>query len=57
MQGYPLDALPFGAVLLATGALAVAFSIVIALVVDLDRPQSGLLTVSQRAMEDVRGTM
>ena len=41
----------------STLALAVAFSIIIALVVDLDRPQSGLLTISQRAMEDVRGTM
>lgn len=42
---------------MSTLALAVAFSIVIALVVDLDRPQSGLLTVSQRAMEDVRAAM
>ena len=42
---------------MSTLALAVAFSIIIALVVDLDRPQSGLLTVSQRAMQDVRETM
>ena len=42
---------------MSTLALAVAFSIIIALVVDLDRPQSGLLKISQRAMEDVRETM
>jgi tetrahydromethanopterin S-methyltransferase subunit B len=42
---------------MSTLALAFAFSIIIALVVDLDRPQSGLLTISQRAMEDVRETM
>ena len=42
---------------MTTVALAVAFSIVIALVVDLDRPQAGMLTISQRAMTDVRESM
>lgn len=38
-------------------ALALSFSLVIVLIVDLDRPQGGSLTVSQQAMEDVRATM
>ena len=38
-------------------ALALAFSLVIVLIVDLDRPQGGVLTVGQQAMEDARATM
>ena len=38
-------------------ALAIAFSLVIGLIVDLDRPQSGALTVGQQSMVDVRGSM
>jgi hypothetical protein len=38
-------------------AVALAFSAAIALVVDLDRPQEGLLTVSQQALIDVRQSM
>lgn len=42
---------------LAVIAVALAFSAVIALVLDLDRPQEGLLTVSQQALIDVRQSM
>jgi hypothetical protein len=42
---------------LAVIAVAFAFSAVIALVVDLDRPQEGTLTVSQQALIDVRQSM
>lgn len=38
-------------------AVALAFSAVIALVLDLDRPQEGTLTVSQQALIDVRQSM
>ncbi|MGE5813497.1 MAG: hypothetical protein ACM36C_03335 [Acidobacteriota bacterium] len=37
--------------------VAVAFSAVIALIADLDRPQEGTLTVSQQALIDVRRSM
>ena len=36
---------------------ALVYSVVLVLVVDLDRPREGLITVSQRAMEDLRATM
>jgi hypothetical protein len=39
---------------LAIGALVFAFSIVILLIADLDRPTEGLLRVSQRALLDLR---
>jgi len=42
---------------LAVLAVAVAFSAVIALVVDLDRPQEGLLTVNQQALIDLQQSM
>ena len=42
---------------LAVIAVAFAFSAVIALVLDLDRPQEGFLTVSQQALIDVRQSM
>jgi hypothetical protein len=42
---------------LAVVAVALAFSAVIALIVDLDRPQEGALTVSQQALVDVRQSM
>jgi len=38
-------------------ALAISFSVVIALIADLDRPQGGTLTVGQQALEDVRQSM
>lgn len=34
--------------------LVLVFSVVLALIVDLDRPQEGLLTVNQQAMEDLQ---
>ena len=37
--------------------LVVAFSAIMTLVADLDRPQEGLVTVSQHAMIDLRKTM
>ena len=37
--------------------LAVTFAAVILLVADLDRPQDGMLRVSQQALVDVRATM
>lgn len=37
--------------------LALAFSAVILLIADLDRPQAGLLRVSQQALVDVRDSM
>jgi hypothetical protein len=42
---------------LTSVALAVAFSMVIALIVDLDRPQSGALRVGQQSMVDVQESM
>jgi hypothetical protein len=38
-------------------ALVLAFTAVIALIVDLDRPQEGVLRVSQQAMSDLRNSM
>jgi hypothetical protein len=38
-------------------ALAVSFSLVVALILDLDRPQQGLIEVSQQAMIDVQTRM
>ncbi len=38
-------------------ALALAFSVVITLIVDLDRPQSGTLRVGQQSMVDVQESM
>jgi hypothetical protein len=38
-------------------AVAVAFSVVIELIADLDRPQQGVLRVSQRALLDVQRSM
>jgi hypothetical protein len=43
--------------LVAIVPLSLAFAVLATLVVDLDRPQSGLVVVSQQAMEDVRATM
>lgn len=42
---------------LAIFALVLAFSAVITLIVDLDRPQEGLLRVSQQAMIELRGSI
>lgn len=42
---------------LAVIAVALSFSAVISLVMDLDRPQEGLLIVSQQALVDVRQSM
>jgi hypothetical protein len=42
---------------LVTWALILSFSSVMFLIVDLDRPQEGLLTVSQQAMIDVRNKL
>ncbi|MFO0947341.1 MAG: hypothetical protein U1D30_15630 [Planctomycetota bacterium] len=42
---------------LAIGVLVFTFSAVITMVVDLDRPREGLLTVSQQAMIDVQKMM
>lgn len=42
---------------LATLILAIAFSLVLWLIADLDRPQEGLLKVSQQAMIDLRKSM
>jgi hypothetical protein len=42
---------------LAVIAVAIAFSAVIGLIVDLDRPQEGALTVSQQPLVDVRQSM
>jgi len=42
---------------LAVIAVAVAFSVVIELIADLDRPQEGVLKVSQQALLDVRRSM
>ena len=41
----------------ATAVLTLVLSVVIILILDLDRPYEGLLTVSQQAMQDVRATM
>jgi hypothetical protein len=38
-------------------ALALIFSVVLLLIADLDRPQRGLLTVSQQAMIDLQKSM
>jgi uncharacterized membrane protein len=37
--------------------VAVTFAVVIWLIADLDRPQEGLLTLSQQALIDVRASM
>jgi hypothetical protein len=42
---------------LAQVAVALTFSVVIALIADLDRPQEGTLTVSQQALLDLRQSM
>jgi hypothetical protein len=42
---------------LAVVAVAVAFSVVIELIADLDRPQEGVLRVSQQALMDVQRSM
>ena len=42
---------------LATLALILAFSVVMLLIVDLDRPGEGLLRVSQQSMIDLRKSM
>lgn len=42
---------------LAEMAVAIAFSVVIGLIADLDRPQEGTLTVSQQALIDLRQSM
>jgi hypothetical protein len=42
---------------LAIFAVAIAFSAMIGLIVDLDRPQEGALTVSQQALVDLRQSM
>jgi hypothetical protein len=42
---------------LALLALVLAFSAVVTLIVDLDRPQEGLLRVSQQAMIDLQKTL
>jgi len=42
---------------LAVIAVAIAFSVVIELIADLDRPQEGVLRVSQQALLDVQGSM
>jgi len=42
---------------LAIVVLVVTFSAIMLLVADLDRPQEGLLTVSQQAMIDLQNTM
>jgi ABC-type molybdate transport system ATPase subunit len=42
---------------LAVVAVAVAFSVVIELIADLDRPQQGVLRVSQQALLDVQRSM
>jgi len=41
----------------ATAILTLVLSVVIILILDLDRPYEGLLTVSQQAMQDVRAMM
>lgn len=40
--------------LIAVIPMLFAFAVLVSLVVDLDRPQSGLITVSQKAMEDLQ---
>jgi hypothetical protein len=42
---------------LAAAALVVAFAIVMLLIMDLDRPQEGLLRVSQEAMLDLQNSL
>ena len=42
---------------LALLALVLAFSAVVTLIVDLDRPQEGLLRVSQQTMIDLQKTL
>jgi len=42
---------------LATLAVAVAFAVVIELIADLDRPQEGILKISQQALLDVQRSM
>jgi hypothetical protein len=38
-------------------ALAVSFSVVLFVITDLDRPQGGLINVSQQAMEELQHTL
>jgi hypothetical protein len=56
MVGYRAG-LSGGRSVVATATLAFAFSAVVALVVDLDRPQQGLVRVSQQAMLDVQAKL
>jgi hypothetical protein len=56
MVGYR-SGLSGGRSIVATATLAFAFSAVVALVVDLDRPQQGLVRVSQQAMLDVQAKL
>lgn len=42
---------------LAILAVAVTFSVVIELIADLDRPQEGVLRISQQALLDVQRSM
>jgi purine-cytosine permease-like protein len=43
--------------LVAVIPLALAFAVLVVLVVDLDRPQKGLITVGQQAMVDLQDNM
>ncbi|WP_120512297.1 DUF4239 domain-containing protein [Photobacterium salinisoli] len=43
--------------LIAVIPMALAFAVLVTLVVDLNRPQSGLITVSQQSMIDLRSSM
>ncbi|MEI8593183.1 bestrophin-like domain [Photobacterium sp. Hal280] len=43
--------------LIAVIPMALAFAVLVTLVVDLNRPQSGLITVSQQSMVDLRSSM
>ena len=38
-------------------ALAIAFSVVLFVIADLDRPQEGLIDISQQAMEELQHTL
>jgi hypothetical protein len=55
-MGY-LEGLPGSRRSLAILAVAVAFSVVIELIADLDRPQGGVLNVSQQPLLDLRRSM
>jgi uncharacterized membrane protein (GlpM family) len=43
--------------LIAVTPLALTFAVLVSLIVDLNRPQGGFLTVSQRAMQDLQAEM